>query len=242
MSFFSENPATMCGRVAVSLAGEELAALLGATDASSYVPTYNVPPSATLPVLRVDPDARQRWIHGFRWGLVPSWSNRPGQTSRTFNARAETAGELPTFRAAYARRRCIVPVSGFFEWRRLERGRAAVFIHDPQHPIVPLAGLWERHREPHNTGEWIGTFTILTRPAFAPLDEVHHRAPVVVPPVAWDTWLDPRERASEEVDALVASFDSTHLVFHDVDPRVGEVGFQGPRCIAPYAQTSLLDE
>lgn len=121
-----------------------------------------------------------------RWGLVPSWAKDPSIGSRMINARSETAPGKPSFRAAVARRRCLVPADGFFEWVKTGDGKQPLHIRRPDRRPFAMAGLWESWRD--SEGADLVTFTILTTEAAPPLDRVHHRMPVILPAAGWDEW------------------------------------------------------
>ena len=118
---------------------------------------------------------------GYRWGLIPGWADDPRIASRSFNARAESVATSPLFRDAFRRRRCLVPVDGFYEWLRDGTKRQPMRIHDPAERPLALAGLWTG-RQDVESGEWHRTFTIVTTQPNAFMAPIHNRMPVVIPP------------------------------------------------------------
>jgi putative SOS response-associated peptidase YedK len=123
-----------------------------------------------------------------RWGLVPAWAKDPAIGSRMFNARAEGVADKPAFRAAFRRRRCLVPADGFYEWQPVAGGRKQpYFIRLVSGAPLALAGLWERWRGPD--GDAIATFTIVTTAANEAMRAFHDRMPVLVAPADHDEWL-----------------------------------------------------
>ena len=142
---------------------------------------FNVAPTDEAAVV-VQRDDR-RAVVGYRWGLIPGWSDDPRIASRTFNARAETVATSPLFRDAFRRRRCLVPVDGFYEWLRDGTKRQPMRIHDPDDRPLALAGLWTGRQDPES-GVWHRTFTIVTTRPNAFMAPIHDRMPVVVPPDA----------------------------------------------------------
>jgi putative SOS response-associated peptidase YedK len=141
-------------------------------------PRYNAAPSQELLVIRQNHTTGERSLDLIKWGLIPHWCTDPSGGRRPINAKAESASQLPTFRDAYALRRCIVPVDGFFEWRAIRGARAkqpyAIAMKDGS--PFGLAGLWENWRNP-NTGEWERTFAIITVPSNELVAQIHNRMP-----------------------------------------------------------------
>jgi putative SOS response-associated peptidase YedK len=157
-----------------------------------FGPRYNIAPTQSAPVMR--------WVDGrpvlaaLRWGLVPFWAKDPAIGNRLINARAETVAEKPAFRAAYRARRCLVPASGFYEWKKVPRGKQPYYVTRADGALMAFAGLWEQWQPPQ--GESILTFTIVTTDANAMMRELHERMPVIPAPEDYEAWLaakDPRE-------------------------------------------------
>jgi putative SOS response-associated peptidase YedK len=158
----------MCGRVVQASNPLRLSIVEGLTvpDSHAKPPSYNAAPSQLLYVIRENHDTGERVLGLLRWGLIPHGCTDPEGGRKPINARAESVAQLPTFRAAYAKRRCIVPVDCFFEWRAVEGGRVkqpfAIAMKD-RTPFA-LGGLWENWRDPQN-GDWIRTVAIITVPS-----------------------------------------------------------------------------
>ena len=178
----------MCGRFTQALAARELAAMYGPAVSmpdAAWAERWNGAPTQAFLACRLD-DAMRRVLSLLRWGLVPSWARDRAMGSRLINARAETVAEKPSFRSAFRRRRCLVPVNGWFEWRRTPAGKAPYWIRLAGGRPFSLAGLWEAWGE----GEArIETFTVLTCPAGEALASVHDRQPVVLAPEEYGSWL-----------------------------------------------------
>lgn len=218
----------MCGRYAASRSPEDLILEYEATDATAGEyggPDFNVAP--TDPVLAVRTRTRdgQRQLSLARWGLVPSWAaDRRGAASR-INARVETVQHVPAFRSAFARRRCLVPADGWYEWVRRSDGpgKQAYFMSPYDGRGVAFAGLWESWGESR-----LLTVTILTTGAVGRLAQVHHRMPLVLPRSRYADWLDPAYPDATRLleptsEALVERLES-----RPVGPRVGAVANDGP--------------
>jgi putative SOS response-associated peptidase YedK len=233
----------MCGRYAstrsaVSIA-EEFDAV-DATDGDDPGPDYNVAP--TKPVLAVVrrhprddqgnpiPDRTERSVRVLRWGLVPSWSKESGGGAKMINARAETAAEKPAYRRALAARRCLLPAEGWYEWKRTGSDQPAskqpYFVTGTDGASLAMAGLWEFWRSPE--GEPLVTCAVLTTDAVGPLAEVHHRMPLLLPPTAWDAWLDPDAPPAEGLLAPPSEELVAGLELRPVSTRVNNVRNEGP--------------
>lgn len=158
---------------------------------------YNVAPTQLAPVVRADAEGKR---HGalLTWGLVPFWAGDAGIGQKMINARADGVGSKPAFRDAFAKRRCLVPVSGFYEWHKLGEGarKQPYVIERADQRVFMLAGLWERWTKGATPLE---TFTIITTGANELLEPIHDRMPVILEPEAFDAWLDP---GNSDADAL----------------------------------------
>jgi len=229
----------MCGRIALYTPPQRLARLLDAALAAGIDPegrpSWNVGPQRTL--FGVADDGGGRELDRYRWGLVPSWAKDPSISSRMFNARSETVASKPSFRSAFKRQRCLVPVDGFFEWDR--RGEAKVphyFTRLDGSPIV-LAGLYEHWRDPAGGDDApvLRTCTVLTTTPGPDMDAIHDRMPVILEASAFDLWLTARDDEREAIQALCAPAAAGTLAHHPVDSRVGNVRNDGPELIEAVA-------
>jgi putative SOS response-associated peptidase YedK len=182
----------MCGRVVQASEPLRYAFVdgLSVPDSRARPPSYNVAPSQELYVIRQNHKTGECTLDLLRWGLIPHGCKDPSGGRKPINARAESVASLPTFRAAYAKRRCIVPVESFFEWRAIKGAGAkqpyAVAMRD-RTPFA-IAGLWENWRQPQS-GEWIRTFAIITVAANALVGQIHDRMPLILPKSAYKRWL-----------------------------------------------------
>ena len=185
----------MCGRFTQVVKARELAALYGPAVTipdTAWAERWNGAPTQAFLVCRLDA-ARRRVLSLQRWGLVPSWARDRAIGNLLINARAETVHEKPAFRAAFWRRRCLVPANGWFEWRRMPAGKAPYWISLAGGCPFSLAGLWEAWGEGESRME---SFTILTCPAGEALSPVHARQPAVVAPEEYGAWLGGETPAS----------------------------------------------
>lgn len=221
----------MCGRYAlygpVSRIREQFDAKV---DELEFEGRYNAAPSQWLPIIRQRSDG-ERVVHLLRWGLVPSWAKDEAIGNRLFNARAETVADKPAFRAAYRKRRCIVPVNGFYEWKAVAGGKDPYYIHAADEQLLGLAGLWEHWHRPDD-GARIDTFTILTTDANALMKPLHARMPVILAPDTYAAWLDP-EGDLVALNARLSPCADDVLALHPVGKAVGNVRNEGAGLIDP---------
>ena len=226
----------MCGRYASSRGAHELVDHFEIDEPPDEVlpPTYNVAP--TDPVYAVVQREATRQVRVLRWGLVPSWAKDAKGAARLINARRETVGSKPAFRAAYARRRCLLPADGYYEWHTVGTTKTPHYITDPEAGEFAFAGLYSWWRAPvaegAEPGPWVLTATILTRDSSGPTSSIHDRAPVMLPREVWDEWLDPTIEGDQSlVDMVVAESEQVleRLELHAVAPLRGD----GPHLIEP---------
>jgi putative SOS response-associated peptidase YedK len=175
----------------------ELARAFGIETAPGWlaeaIPRYNLSPTEPLIAIRKETGRANPAFARLRWGLVPSWADDPAIGARMINARSETVAEKPAFRRAFSRRRCLIPVDGFYEWRRDGGRRRPYWFHAPERRPFALAGLWERWQNP-TLGEPLESCAILTTAANAVMQPIHDRMPVILSPSAYGTWLAPLPR------------------------------------------------
>jgi putative SOS response-associated peptidase YedK len=223
----------VCGRFTQQLPTSELAEIFEAADlAADDGGHYNVAPTdeAAVVVQRDD----QRAVVRYRWGLIPHWADSPKIASRTINARAETVGSMPAFRDSLRRRRCLVPVDGFYEWRRDGAQRQPYRIERADGRPLVLAGLWAGWRDPE-ADEVRRTFTIITTRANRAIEPLHDRMPVALPEAAWAAWLDTRATDLGELHGLLAAAADEDLSIYPVVPLVNSVRNDGPELLSRLA-------
>jgi putative SOS response-associated peptidase YedK len=221
----------MCGRYASSANPDDLAAYFTVEEPPDEVlpPSYNVAPTDPVYVVMERHDRRQ--LRVVRWGLVPSWANDPKVGARFINARRESVADKPAFRAAYQRRRCLVPADGYFEWQQQGGQKQPYFLSARDHHPLAMAGLYEVWKAPDDSLLW--TCTIITTDAADELGHIHDRTPLLVPPEAWERWLDPS--VEDPGQELLTPGTPGVLDAWPVSPAVGNVRNNGPELVEPYA-------
>ncbi len=220
----------MCGRIVLKAPARQVAQEFDLATVSELVPRYNIAP--TQPVATVVPGADGvRVLRRMQWGLIPPWSRDPRDGGRMFNARSETVAEKPAFREAFATRRCLVPVDGFYEWRRHGRERQPFYFASAEGRLLALAGVWARWEYPG--GEAIESCSLLTTTANDLMSPIHHRMPVIIPPEARQSWLTTPAAAAAQLVPLLAPSSPGLLRMHAVSPAVNRVGHDGPELIVP---------
>lgn len=227
----------MCGRYAASV---DLATLVREFEAKSLVSEplaadYNVAPTKEAYLVRQGEDRAE--IDVARWGLVPSWAKDRTIGQRLINARSETIAEKPSFRAAFARHRCLLPADGYYEWYRPSaqvKGAAKqpFFIH-PRQTDEPwaMAGIYEIWRDLAD-GSTYESFAVVTRPAIETLAHIHDRMPVTLAKPQFDVWLE-ASTAREELEHLMVAQPQVAMEAYPITTRVNSVRNNGPDLIAP---------
>lgn len=188
---------------------------------------FNVAPTQMAPVVATGETGVE--LKALRWGLVPIWAKDEKIGAKAINARVETVAEKPMFRTAFKKRRCLVPASGYFEWREEEGGKQPYFIRQPDGELLMFAGLWEAWR-PNDEAEWVKTFTIITGEPGKVSGNIHDRQPVILPPESLGDWL---ESTSEGAQALLRSLPEADLAYYPVSKAVGSPRNKGPELVDP---------
>ena len=223
----------MCGRFTQERPVSDLAEIFGAEplvdDEGGH---YNVAPTDEALVV-VQRDER-RAITAYRWGLIPHWATEAKIGSRMFNARAETLASSPAFSRAFQRRRCLVPVDSFYEWKREGTIRQPYRVVRADGKPLVLAGLWAGWRDP-STDAVRRTFAIVTTTPNHALSDLHDRMPVIIPDDAWARWLSPLPSDRGELLGLLEPSDDVTLNVYPVGRLVNDVRQDGPELIEPLA-------
>jgi putative SOS response-associated peptidase YedK len=219
----------MCGRYASFLPAEFIARLFATVNPLPNIePTWNMAPTKDAPVVRLHPSG-ERHLDALKWGLLPYFTKDLKKARKPINARAETVATSGMFRAAVAKRRCIVPAAAYYEWRDDPDGKARV-DGDP----VAFGGIWEEWRSPD--GETLRTFATITTDANRPLSGIQDRMPVIIEPEDWPLWLG--EIEGDPATLLRAAAEDMLRVC-PVDKKVGNVSNDGPELLEPRTQVEM---
>ncbi|MFG2058284.1 SOS response-associated peptidase [Micromonospora sp. NPDC048930] len=223
----------MCGRYATSRSAGDLSALFESYDETGGAvgPDFNVAPTDPVPLVRLAPEGHRALSVG-RWGLVPHWSRSAAGAARMINARAETVATSRAYAPSFARRRCLVPADGWYEWVREPDGKRQPYYMTPKDgSVLAFAGIWSVWQ---SADRELLTFSVLTTAAVGELAEVHDRMPLLLPPERWASWLGP---AGEPGDLLVPPAPEwlARLEIRPVSPAVGDVRNDGPGLTARVA-------
>jgi putative SOS response-associated peptidase YedK len=217
----------MCGRFSLHAAGAALAEQFGLAEVPELEPRYNIAPTQPVLVVRQEDDTRR--LRAVQWGLVPNWADDPAIGARLINARGETVAEKPSFRTAFARRRCLVPADGFYEWQASGKGRPRQPFYIRMQDTRPFAfaGLWEYWEGAEGALE---TCTIITTEPNDLLRPLHNRMPVILPAADYAQWLDP-DTPRGPLGALLQPYPAEEMTAYPVHRTVNNARHEGPECI-----------
>ena len=204
-------------------------------------PDYNVTPRAEVPVV-AETKEHLRVLDRVRWGLVPSWAKDLSVGDRLINARADGIAAKPAYRKAFERRRCLMPADGFYEWRTVpgRKQKQPYFIARADREPMAFAGLYEVWRDRADPeSSWIRSCAIVTTDANDKLAPIHDRMPVVLAERAWDEWLDPDNRDTEQLQLLLVPAPSDDFIAYPVSTLVNKPENQGPELLEPVAEEDV---
>jgi len=219
----------MCGRYAVTSAPEAIRTLFGYVEQPDFPARYNVAPTQPIAIVRLVNGKRQFAL--VRWGLLPSWVKDPRNFTLLINARGESVMDKPAFKAAMKYRRCLVPADGFYDWKTVGPRRQPYFVRAKSGGPLAFAGLWETWTGPN--GEELETATIVTTRANRMLAGIHERMPVIVPPDAFDLWLNCAAIDAETAAALIVPAPENLLEAYEVSTAVNRTANDVPQLIEP---------
>lgn len=231
----------MCGRIVSTTPAAEIAAFFEADPPEVELPPgYNISPTTDVYVVGQGQSGRRMRV--MHWGLVPGWATDTSGASRLINARSETVAEKPSFRAAFRRRRCIVPVDGFYEWTTVAGStrKQPMYIHHGADELLAFAALHEFWRPPVDPDDAPGLFStcILTCEANAMISAIHDRMPVILSRSDWSTWLDP-ETDPADLAALMVPAAEDLLRMHPVSTEVNSSRNHGAHLIRPVEPSPI---
>ena len=190
--------------------------------------SFNIAPTQSVwTILAEDKGASAEQL---RWGLVPSWARDIKAGAALINARLETVAEKPSFRSAWKTRRCLVPASGYYEWRPEAGVKQPYWIHDAEQPMIVFGGIWENWKTPE--GDWLRSFAIITTAAGDDMLELHDRTPLMLSGDVLNAWL---HAGVDEAMAIAMSAPLPALAWHPVSRAVGNPRSNGPQLVQPIA-------
>ena len=227
----------MCGRYVAATPVDKLAEqfLVEEVKVADHEASFNVAPSDEVLAVAVGREGA-RQLGSFRWGLVPSWAKDPAVGNRMINLRAETVSEKPSFRRTLARRRCLLPADGFYEWKAMGKGRKKqpFFVRARDGSVLAIAGLWEVWKpRGEEDAEWLRTCTVITTEPNAVVGPIHDRMPVILPPTVWDTWLDQSNQDADALAKLLVPAPDDLLEAYPVGFDVSNVRNNGDHLVTP---------
>ena len=211
----------MCGRFALDTNPQRFADHFSISGDLDLIPSWNIAPSTKIHTITLKDS--NRYLRRMKWGLVPSWSNDASIGNKLTNARGETVAEKPSFRTAFKYHRCIIPASGFFEWKTENGNKSPWYISLKSGDPMAFAGLWEFNDK---GSEPLETCCIITTSANSLMEPIHDRMPVILSPDQWELWLSPHEHQKEDLLPLIKPFDSKPMQAWEVSREVNKVGLR----------------
>ena len=238
----------MCGRFVSARKRLELLEQFAATRdavASDRDPDYNVAPTKRIFTVLEHPDKEgnaQRELRLVRWGLVPSWAKDTKGGARMINARSETVAVKPSFRAAFARRRCLIPADGYYEWMTEGKAKQPFYIHRTDGGLLAFAGiyeLWRNEQVPADHEDaWYWSGSVITTQATDEIGRIHDRTPMVIAAESWADWLDPANKDKDVMLATMRPATQDGLTSYPVSTAVNSVRNNGASLIEPLGEAS----
>ena len=192
--------------------------------------SYNIAPSQKVLAV-VGGDSRR--LTELHWGLVPFWAKDKRIGNRLINARAETVAEKPSFRSAFAKRRCLIVADGFYEWKGPKGDKQPFYFTLPDGSVFGFAGLWEAWESGSASSETYRSCTIITTEASQSVGAIHHRMPVILRPDMHASWLDSSPQSTDGLKHVLAKGRIGQLVHHPVSRKVNSTRNNEPACIDP---------
>ncbi|RFC33926.1 MAG: putative SOS response-associated peptidase YedK [Candidatus Nitrotoga sp. LAW] len=213
----------MCGRFALKENPKKLGEYFQLTGDLEFLPSWNIAPSSRICSITADAEGN-RHLHKMRWGLIPSWAKDDTIGNKLANARGETVAEKPSFRSAFKHRRCLIPASGFYEWKTENGIKYPWYVSLKSGSPLAFAGLWEIwHPE---DGEPIESCCIITTAANSLMEPIHERMPVILNPDQWTTWLSPQEQQIVKQLQMIHPCDPDSLQVWPVTRELNRVGLR----------------
>ncbi len=222
----------MCGRYAANRDTGSLTEVFNIKKLPEQIlePNYNISPTTNSYVVTQDIN-EERILNVMSWGLIPAWAKDNSMMAKMINARFETVEEKPSFRSAFVKRRCIIPMDGYYEWFRPEdpkEKKQPYFIKAKDKPLLAVAGIYETWKNPSKENEILTTFSVITTDAKLGLETIHDRMPVIVPDKNWTAWLDPNFQNRDEIKRLIVMPPQGYFEYFKVGFEVNNARNNGP--------------
>ncbi len=223
----------MCGRFALAVDLKTLIEAFGIEITPEKIkdlsPRYNIAPSQqVVGVYQAEDGSRQ--LDYFRWGLIPHWAKDEKIGDKMINARSETAAEKPAFRSSFRSKRCLIPASAFYEWKKEDKEKIPFCIRSQDQTPMAFAGLWDSWLGPEGV---IQSCSILTTEANQPLKPLHDRMPVILQPEDYQPWLNLPIHDTEYLNTLLRPCPNDFIEAYEVDRLVNSPKNDNPECMTP---------
>lgn len=219
----------MCGRFTLHHPIAKIAQRFSVPEFSlPFGPRYNIAPSQNVTaIIQTD----QREFADFKWGLLPFWAKDPKIGNKLINARAETLSEKPSFKYALAKRRCLIPADGWYEWKKQTGGNQPYYLRRKDGELFAFAGLWEEWKTPE--GEMLATCTIITVEPNELMAQIHHRMPAIIKPHHEAEWLDPAAHYAPALTQLLQTYPDDDLAAIPVSRAVNSPALDNATLLEP---------
>lgn len=225
----------MCGRYTLRTSPHELQEIFATLNSVEWSPRYNIAPTQTVVAVRQQEEGKGRELERMRWGLIPSWAKDAKIGNSLINARADGVATKASFRSAFKKRRCLIPVDGFYEWQAVpgQKAKQPYLISVKDVPVFAFAGLWEYWTDPE--GKPVVSSTIITTDANEAMAPVHNRMPVILDPSDYDAWLDRTQQDAATIQAFLKPFPAERMQLVPVSTLVNSPRNEKPECVVPVA-------
>jgi len=219
----------MCGRYALHSNPGVIALQFGLGMVPAFTPRYNIAPGSSILIVRQDGGVGR--VAGFyRWGLIPAWAKDPAIGNKLANARGETVAEKPSFRSAFKRWRCLVPASGFYEWKTVAGRKQPYYIRPTGEEPFGLAAITQLWRGPDGP---VHSVSLITTAPNELMQGIHDRMPVILPEEAYGDWLDPKNQDITALKGFIHPYPAKKMTAYPVGTQVSNAKNEGAELITP---------
>lgn len=219
----------MCGRYALHASPDVVALSFGLATLPALKPRYNISPGTDVLTIRIGKPGERHALEQ-RWGLIPGWTKDAALGPKLANARGESLEQKPAFREAFLSGRCLVPASGYYEWRTVGRTKQPWYLQPADAPLFGMAGIAAVWRGPQGL---VRTVALITTPANDLAARIHDRMPLIVAPESYAAWLDPGNADARSLKALVRPYCAGRMIAHPVGLRVNRLENDDPALVEP---------